>query len=113
MRRATDDRNQIRPRGRNIWADVKNEIPRIAAELYAGYPLLISYKILGQAGYIYIYNATCDDSGSLPRTYLSSIPLSVSVFTFLNAFNTRTLYREGKFLITVVYILIARISRIR
>lgn len=55
MRRATDDRNQIRPRGRNIWADVKNEIPRIAAELYAGYPLLISYKILGQAGYIYIY----------------------------------------------------------
>lgn len=64
MRRATDDRNQIRPRGRNIWADVKNEIPRIAAELYAGYPLLISYKILGQAGYIYIYNATCDNSGS-------------------------------------------------
>lgn len=62
---------------------------------------------------IYIYNATCDDSGSLPRTYLSSIPLSVSVFTFLSAFNTRTLYREGKFLITVVYILIARISRIR
>lgn len=63
--------------------------------------------------YIYIYNATCDDSGSLSRTYLPSIPLSVSVFTFLSAFNTRTLYREGKFLITVVYILIARISRIR